>query len=216
MADLLSGLQSLGVDLPPAVARRQLLFLEELLRWNQRINLTSIRNLDEGVEKHLIDSLVLLPRLAGCDSLLDIGSGGGFPGIPLALARHDLVVTTVDSVGKKINFQRHIKRMFQLSNLHPINSRVENLSQQIGDDVRFGTIVARAFSSLEVICSLTAPWLSVPGQLLVMKGPEGLDELRLAKKPVHDSGFLVADCHRYQLPFSGAERLLLVLRTRSA
>ena len=215
MADLGSGLKSLGIDITAGETRRQLLFLKELLHWNQRVNLTSIRTLEEGVEKHLLDSLVLLPHLDGCSSLLDMGSGGGLPGIPLALVRPGLSVTTVDSVGKKINFQKHIKRKFQLANLQPINARVENLRQQLGDDVRFDAIVARAFSSLEVICSLAAPWLNAAGQLLVMKGPEGLDELSAAKKQLNDAGFSVTDCCHYQLPFSAAERLLLILTRHS-
>lgn len=214
MVDFIAGLKLLEIDISVAVARQQRLFLEELLHWNKKVNLTSIRNLDEGVEKHLIDSLALLPDLANCASLLDLGSGGGLPGIPLAIALSELAITSVDSVGKKINFQKHIKRKFLLHNLQPVQARVEELVPLLGSDRRFSAVVARAFSSLESICSFAAPWLESSGLLLVMKGPEGWDEYAAAEAQVLATGFSLDVCRSYKLPFSGAERLLLILKKR--
>ncbi|HEY5672282.1 MAG TPA: 16S rRNA (guanine(527)-N(7))-methyltransferase RsmG [Malonomonas sp.] len=212
MGDLTSGLKQLGVDIPAEVVRKELLFLEELLHWNKSVNLTSIRDLDEAVEKHLVDSLALLPYLNGSAALLDIGSGGGLPGIPLAIARPEMVVTSVDSVGKKINFQRHIKRKLGLPNLRPLHCRIEGLAQQLSQDGLFQAVTARAFSSLDAICAYAAPWLEADGQLLVMKGPEGLAEFNDAGSSVCSTGFKFLACHQYQLPFSRAERQLLVLK----
>ncbi len=212
MADFLSGLDLLGVAISAAVTRQEILFLDELLRWNRRVNLTSIRVRDEAIEKHLLDSLVLLPHVADVDTLLDMGSGGGLPGIPLAIARPELIVTSVDSVGKKINFQKHIKRKLQLENLHPLQARLENLEQYFAADRRFSCIVARAFSSLERICLLALPWLADAGRLLVLKGPEGPKELRALGEGLATSGFAHEKTCRYRLPFSGSERQLIVLR----
>jgi 16S rRNA (guanine527-N7)-methyltransferase len=212
MADFLSGLDLLGIAIPEAVARQETLFLDELLRWNQRVNLTSIRARDVAIEKHLLDSLLLLPHVADADTLLDMGSGGGLPGIPLAIARPKLVVTSVDSVGKKINFQKHIKRKLQLENLHPLQARLEDLEQHFAADRRFSCIVARAFSSLEKICLLALPWLADAGRLLVMKGPEGPKELRAMGDGLAASGFALEQTYQYRLPFGGSGRQLIVLR----
>ena len=89
----------------------ELLYLDELLRWNKKINLTSIRNKDSALEKHLLDSLTLLKHVKRGESFLDVGSGGGLPGIPVAIADRTLQLVSVDSVGKKINFQKHTNRL---------------------------------------------------------------------------------------------------------
>ena len=208
------GLRSLALDIPLAVAERELIFLDEMMRWNQQINLTSIRKRDEAIEKHLIDSLALLPYLSA-GSLLDMGSGGGLPGIPLAIAMPDLKVTSVDSVGKKINFQKHIKRKLKLPNLTPIQARLEDLHQHVGGDCRFNYVVARAFSSFETIFSLAAPWLAAGGRMLVMKGPEGLEELNSMVADFTPLGYQLEGCYPYQLPVSGSERHLIVLKKQS-
>ena len=214
MDNFCRGLKSLALDIPMELVQQELVFLDELMRWNQHINLTSIRRRDEAIEKHLLDSLALLPYLSA-GSLLDMGSGGGLPGIPLAIAMPELRVTSVDSVGKKINFQKHIKRQLQLQNLTPIQARLENLSQYVGAACRFDYVVARAFSSFEAIFSLAAPWLAADGRLLVMKGPEGLAELKSMAAEFTPLGYLFEGCYPYQLPFSGSERHLIVLKKQS-
>jgi 16S rRNA (guanine527-N7)-methyltransferase len=216
MVDLTSGLKLMGIEVSASVVQQELLFLEELLRWNKSVNLTSIRLLDEAIEKHLLDSLTLLPYIEKGGALLDMGSGGGLPGIPLAIARPSLTVTSIDSVGKKINFQKHIKRKLQIQNLIPIRARMEDLGQHLEPNSHYSTVVARAFASLAVICSLAAPWLVDTGQLLVMKGPEGLDELSGLEGELGALGFYLDDCFQYRLPFSGAERRLIVLKKQLA
>lgn len=216
MGDLIAGLKLFGIDISATVAQKQHFFLTELLRWSKQVNLTSIRTLEEGIEKHLIDSLVLLPHLYNSDSLLDIGSGGGLPGIPLALAMPELQVTSVDSVGKKINFQKHIKRTLQVDNLQPLHTRIDALNELIGADCRFNAVVSRAFSSLDAICACASPWLERSGLLLVMKGAEGLAEYTSAERQILASGLFLESCRTYQLPFSGAKRQLLILKQRPA
>ena len=122
---LAEGVGSLNLDLPPSVLKRQLELLEELLRWNRQINLTSIVQPQRALSLHLLDSLALLKYLPSAGSLLDMGSGAGFPGLPLAIANPGLRIVSVDSVGKKILFQKHIKRHFSLENFLPIHCRLE-------------------------------------------------------------------------------------------
>ncbi len=204
------GLAALNIDLPVAVKVAQLDFLRELLRWNQRINLTAIKDRQEALEKHLLDSLLLLEKLQGPGHLLDMGSGAGLPAIPLAIASPQLRVTSVDAVGKKITFQKHIKRLLQLDNLFPVQARLENLATEISPGQEFDQVVARAFAPLNKIFTLAAPCLKPGGELLAMKGPEGEVELATALSTMQSTGFTLAAVHHFFLPFSKAERQLLV------
>ena len=205
------GLKRTGLRLGEDACQRLELFLSEMLRWNKRINLTAIVDPEGATEKHLLDSLLVLPFLEGGRSLLDMGSGAGLPGIPLKIAMPGLDVVSVDSVGKKIQFQRHIKRLLTLDSFSPCHVRLECLASKIRRDAGFDLVTARAFSSLEEIGRLAAPWVSRAGHVLAMKGPEGEGEVRAAEAELARLGLAVSAIHRYRLPFSNAERQLVVL-----
>ncbi len=209
---LIDGLSQFDLQLSDQVIQKELAFLDELLRWNQRINLTSIKNREEAIEKHLIDSLLLLPHLDEVENLIDLGSGGGLPGIPLAIASPLLQVASIDSVGKKINFQRHIKRFLSLENLQIIQSRAEELDQTSLETESFDLVVARAFTALEPLLELAEPWLKPGGRVVAMKGPGGDNELSSAAPMIVQNKFAEPLLFSYKLPFSQAERQLLILK----
>lgn len=204
---MIEGLGALGVSLSREVMLKEGLFLQELLRWNRKVNLTSITSVSEAQEKHLIDSLVLVKYIKGPSVLLDMGSGGGLPGIPLAIACPDLQVTSVDSVGKKINFQKHIKRLLDLKNLNPLCSRLENLTAKDG----YHYVVARALSDTAQLVTFADPLLSSKGKLLVMKGPDGEKEISQFFAEKQGCNFVLAERYVYFLPFSQSERHLFIL-----
>ena len=206
------GLERLDLVLSEPIINEELKFVEELLRWNKKINLTSIKLLSEAIEKHLLDSLVLLRHIGTATTMLDIGSGGGLPGIPLAIAKPDLHVVSVDSVGKKINFQKHIKRLQQLNNLTPLNIRIEDLL--IGEDKQntFDLVVSRAFSSIENFLACATPRVRVGGRLIAMKGPEGQCEVQSARSIIAAHGYGDPEIVNYSLPFSTAKRQLLIFK----
>jgi len=208
------GLHHFDMQLESLVREREEKFLEEMLRWNKRVNLTAIRDYGEAVEKHLLDSLILIRHLKGKIKLLDIGSGGGLPGIPLAIAAPSLQVVSVDSVGKKTNFQKHVKRTLQLDNLLIIPTRIEELGQFGIRYESFDVVVSRAFSSLENFLVYAAPWLRSGGRAVAMKGPEGRDELLGILITLEQLGYAKPVVIDYVLPFSGAKRLLVVLEKK--
>ena len=208
---LTSGLETAGIELASVVIAKELVFLDELLRWNKKINLTAIEDYTEAIEKHLIDSLYLIKYLPEEQIILDVGSGGGLPGVPLALARPDLKILSVDSSGKKINFQKHIKRLLQVKNFTPIACRAESIAELIKtEDISF--VIARAFTSLERLIELSAPLLGFKGCLLAMKGPEGTRELDEADEVARENNFSRKEVIKYKLPFSLAERQFIVLK----
>jgi len=206
------GLVRLGLRLQDQAIEEELLYQKELLRWNKRINLTSIRDVGEAQEKHLLDSLLLLNHVVGGDVLLDVGSGGGLPGIPVAIAERGLQLVSVDSVGKKINFQKHIKRKLQLDNVQVEHCRVEELESRGFSRESFDVVVTRAFSSLETIFNVTAGWVAPGGKMIAMKGAEAADEMTQLEVHLNDYGFSDLKIFHYQLPFSRAERNIIIAR----
>lgn len=192
---------------PEAVTALERL-VDELLRWNRRRNLTAITDRKEAVEKHLVDSLTLLPFAEKAARLLDIGSGAGFPSLPIKVVCPGLDVVSVDSVGKKIDFQRHAARLLGLQGFSAIHGRIENLQEHEACCRGFDLVTARALCSLEDLLVLAEPFLLPGGHLVAMKGPEGEEELVAQRDRLARAGWRVA-LTRLKLPFSGAERCLI-------
>ncbi|MGA7828183.1 MAG: 16S rRNA (guanine(527)-N(7))-methyltransferase RsmG [Geobacteraceae bacterium] len=184
-------------------------FAEELKKWNRRINLTAIKDDREIVIKHFADSFSLISCLAMKGKLLDIGSGGGFPAIPLKILLQGLSVVSVDAVEKKILFQRHVARVLQLQDFQAIHSRVEDLTTNFAE--QFDIVVSRAFSDLTSFVGLALPLLKNTGRIIAMKGREGKEEANIAEKKIVALGAKVVDCIHLRLPESGAERFFVIL-----
>ncbi len=199
---LSDGLQALGLDLPPATQASLIAFGELLLKWNKVYNLTAIRAPQEVITHHLLDSLAVLPHLEGVRSLADIGSGGGLPGIPLAIVRPDLAVTSVETVNKKASFQQQAKIELALGNFEPLNARVEKLHPA----QPFDGVISRAFSELALFVELAGHLAAPAGRLFAMKGVYPDDEI--ARLP---AGWHVARSDRLNVPGLGAERHLITV-----
>jgi 16S rRNA (guanine527-N7)-methyltransferase len=169
---LRAGLAQLpGADLDAEQVAKLLKFLDLLQRWNKTYNLTAIRDPADMVARHLLDSLAVLPWLAG-RRLLDAGSGAGLPGVPLAIARPQMAVSLLDGAGKKVRFLRHLCRELPLENAHPVQARLESFAPGAG----FDAIISRAFASLAAFAR-AARHLGATAQLLAMKGRYPADEL---------------------------------------
>ena len=173
---LTQGLLALGLDLPPATQQKLIDYLDLLLKWNKVHNLTAVRNIEDMVTLHLLDSLVVLPHIQP-GNLLDVGSGAGLPGIPLALVRPDLEITLLDSNHKKSAFQRQAKAVLGLGNVQVVCSRVEDFRPE----QKFGQIISRAFSELAEFVRLTRNLIADQGQWLAMKGVYPADEIARLK-----------------------------------
>jgi len=173
-----NGLAVLGRSLPAGAPAQLLAYQAELLKWNSAYNLTAVRDPDEMLTRHLLDSLSLLPVLderlpAEGARLLDVGAGPGLPCIPLAIARPGWSVSGLDSNGKKVRFMRHAQRTLALSNFSVIEGRVEALPPE----TRYTLITSRAFASLEDFFSLSRHLLAADGIWIAMKGKLEADEL---------------------------------------
>lgn len=200
----------LELELSQDVCERLLWLGEELLRWNKKVNLTSINVLEEVVVKHLVDSLSVWPFLHRGERLLDVGSGGGFPGLPLAIVDPAREVVTVDAVGKKIHFQRHVVRHLGLEHCSPLHLRIEEMPLWGGFADGFDVVISRAFASIKDFILHARPCLKRDGRLIAMKGPEGEREFRNQEMDVRKLGLVLDKLHRFSLPLAAGERQLLI------
>lgn len=206
-ADLLQrGLTALGLVLPEADQARLLAFADLLLKWNRTYNLTAIRDPQQMITHHLLDSLAVLPHLGGVRTLADVGSGGGLPGIPLAIARPELAVTSIETVSKKASFQQQARIELGLANFEPRCARVE----QVQPKIPFDAVISRAFSDLADFVRLTGHLITPEGRLYAMKGVYPRDEI--AALP---AAWAVERSIELQVPELAAERHLIVLKRNS-
>lgn len=199
---LAEGLDALGLDVPAGTRARLLAFGELLLKWNRVYNLTAIRAPQEVITHHLLDSLAVLPHLADVRRLADIGSGGGLPGVALAIARPDLQVVSVETVNKKAVFQQQARIELGLDNFRAVNARVETLT----DEAPFDGVISRAFAELATFVELAGHLAGPDGRLFAMKGVYPDEEI--ARLP---AGWHVAAGHRLTVPGLDAERHLIIL-----
>ena len=204
---LADGIAALGLALPQETVDRLLAFGELLLKWNKVYNLTAIRNPQELITHHLLDSLAVLPYLETLNRLADIGSGGGLPGVVLAIVRPGLIVSSIETVGKKASFQQQAKIELGLGNFSVVNKRVEQVQAEALPGGAPEGVISRAFSSLADFVALSGHLAAEGGALYAMKGVHPRDEI--AALP---AGWAVTETHGLTVPGLGAERHLLVIR----
>ncbi|WP_372524188.1 16S rRNA (guanine(527)-N(7))-methyltransferase RsmG [Sulfuricaulis sp.] len=169
---LQQGLSEMGLDLAAPVRKKLLTFLELLEKWNRAYNLTAVRDPEQMVPRHLLDSLTVLPYLQG-PRVLDIGTGAGLPGIPLALARPDIEFTLLDSNAKKTRFATQALHELGLKNVSVVQERVEKFHPE----TKFDTLIARAFASIPDMLAASRHLCAPRGRFLVMKGVFPQEEL---------------------------------------
>ena len=196
------GCDDLALTLSEQQRQQLLSYVMLLAKWNKVYNLTSVRDIDVMVSRHLLDSLTVLPFLVG-HSLLDVGSGAGLPGIPIAIARPDLAVTLLDSNSKKTRFLQQAKAELGLDNVTVIHERIEQASLP-----KFDLVTARAFSTITDIIDLTERHCHDASRLLLMKGVYPEEELMREV-----GGFKLESVHVLEVPgYEGQRHLVELVR----
>ena len=206
---LLRGAERFGVYLTEGAILAFDIYLRELLKWNQKMNLTAIRTAKGVVIKHFLDSLSVCSHIPGHASLLDVGSGAGFPGIPLKMVQASLQVTLIDSVRKKVDFQKHIVRLLGLRGIEAVHGRVqeEKVVQEMVE--RFDMTISRAFSDTATFLKLSHLLLKRGGMAIAMRGKTTEEESqRLSKE--EGRRYRLQKQVSFVLPFSNIERTILL------
>jgi len=204
------GAEELGINLDQAQLEKFAVFAAELCKWNRKINLTAITRAEDIAVKHFLDSLIIIKHVSIFGKLLDMGSGGGFPAIPLKIVSPDVDLVSVDAVEKKILFQRHVARLLCLEKFDALHARAEDLPSVYRE--RFNTIVSRAFSEISKYVQLALPLLAPDGIIIAMKGREGKSEAAMTADRLAALGVVVTDIREFMLPLSRESRSLVIIR----
>ncbi len=216
------GLTALGISLQKDKVELYFRYLEILLEWNKKFNLTAIVKPEEIIEKHFLDSIAPLPYIMKIkhDTLIDVGTGAGFPGVPLKIAfsgTEDSVDTNIvllDSLKKRIQFLEHLITELKLVKIQPVHGRAEDYGKQQEYREKFDIAVSRAVSGLAVLSEYCLPFVKVGGIFIVYKGPNVNDELMEGEKAVRILGGTIAEIREFTLPgLEQSRNLIIILKT---
>ena len=200
------GLQQMQIELSAEQQQKLLDYVALLLKWNSTYNLTALRQEDQMLSHHVLDSLTLLPYLDDINNLIDVGSGGGMPGIPTAICRPDIQITLLDSNSKKTSFLSQAVIELGLSNVKVITGRVE-----AAEGIQFDAITSRAFAELRDFVTLTPQLLRDNGRWLAMKGVHPYEEIAQLPEDVH-----VTQVDKLSVPSLEAERHMVIIQKGAA
>jgi 16S rRNA (guanine527-N7)-methyltransferase len=203
-----NGAEKLGISLSVEQINTVFIFLAELKKWGQKINLTAIKDDRDIVIKHVLDSLSYLYGFTPAPGLrlLDMGSGAGFPALPIKIACPGISITMVDSVKKKASFLRHIIRTLKLTETAVIDTRMEEISTDFLSS--FDIVTARAFSDMKSVISAGMPFLKPDGIMVLSRGPEET----INKQDLMRAGVSVKNQVDLTLPFSDYKRTIWVFK----
>lgn len=206
---LARGVRKMGIDLTQEQMDLMAAHAGELISWNRKMNLTAIREPGQIAEKHFADAIAAARYLPEKGRFMDLGSGGGFPAIPLKIMHPGLSLTLVDAVRKKVTFLSHVIRTLKLDRTCALHSRIEDLAKDPDHAGTYDGVVARGFSDLSDLVRLALPMLAPGGSVYALKGENGPKEIT----PELEARFDIRN-EFYQLPSHGAERYLIILKEK--
>ena len=185
-------------------------FMNLLLEWNEKINLTAITEPKEVILKHFIDSISILKYLENGKNLIDVGTGAGFPGLPLNILNNDLEYVLLDSLNKRINYLNNVIESLDLKNITTIHSRVEDFAKTNREG--FDIATSRAVASLNVLLEYLLPIVKVGGICICMKGSNAQEEIEKSKKALEELGGKIEKIEEIVLPDSDNIRNIIIVR----
>ena len=212
MYDILTkGSQTLGLSLDETQKIQLQKYSELLIEWNEKINLTAITEPKEIAVKHFLDSLtpILTGHVKG--KVIDVGTGAGFPGLILKIAKPEISLTLLDSLNKRINFLKEVSGELGLSEVEFVHSRAEDGGRGAYRE-KFDTVVSRAVANMTVLSELCLPFLKPGGRFLALKGPLADEELTAAKRAIHILGGEIEDVFEAEIPFSELSHKIIIVK----
>ena len=204
--------QKAGFDLNDVQLKQFSLFHELLVEWNEKMNLTAITETCEVATKHFVDSLYGLKFLGGRKNIIDVGTGAGFPGIPLKIAKPDLTLTLLDSLNKRLTFLTEVKNQLNLENVECIHSRAEDGAKTTSPlRESYDAAVSRAVANLSCLCEYCLPYVKRGGVFLAYKGPDVEEELASAQNAIEILGGEVTGVFKYTIPETDITHSIVVI-----
>jgi len=221
MQQLITGAAKLGIELNPSQLEQFQSSYQELIEWSRRINLTTITDFKEVQIKHFLDSLTVIlafrrPKEIEGSSIIDVGSGAGFPGLPLKIAFPDIKLVLLEATAKKAAFLRHLTQMLELDDAEVLSGRAEEIARKARYRGRFDIVLSRAVASLPTIAELTLPFCAVNGRTIIQKKGDIEDELSKATRAIELLGGSQPEIVKIELPELADNRYLVIINKVSA
>lgn len=213
MRDLIkNGAEELNIALSESQVNQFLDYARLLVEWNEKMNLTAITD-DEGIAtKHFLDSLSALTTEQVLGSVIDVGTGAGFPGLVLKIAKPEIELTLLDSLNKRITFLKEVSNDLGLDGIDFVHSRAEDGGQNVLYRGKFDTVVSRAVANMTVLSEWCLPFLKLGGYFLALKGPLADEELKDAKRAISILGGEVEDVKEVKIPFTDLEHKIIIIK----
>ena len=208
--DLIKKANSIGIEISQKQAEQFYKYMELLLEWNEKMNLTAITEPEEVILKHFIDSLTIIPYLKEADTVLDIGTGAGFPGIPLKILEENKKFTLLDSLNKRIIFLQTVINELELKNIQAIHGRAEEFVSK--ERETYNIVTSRAVARLNVLLEYMLPFVKIGGRCICMKSFEIEEELKEAKKAIEILGGEIEKIDEITLPNTDIKRKIVVIK----
>lgn len=209
--EIMGYVEELGVKLSKEQAGMFFNYMNLLLEWNEKINLTAITEEKEVIVKHFVDSLTISKYIPVGASLIDVGTGAGFPGIPLKIIRDDLKITLLDSLQKRINFLDVVIKELKLKNIETIHARVEEFGKNSKYRESFEVATSRAVANLSTLTEYLLPLVKLRGIAICMKGSSVEEELENSKKAINVLGGKVSNVFEFDLPKTDIKRNVVIV-----
>lgn len=211
---LAQGLSAMGYESPETMTEKFLKFRSMLLEWNEKINLTAITD-DEGIiYKHFLDSITCLeaPIDFGGKRILDLGTGAGFPGIPMKIVRPDLKITLMDSLNKRVHYLKEVCKVLELDGVSCLHARAEEAARQKDMREQFDIVVSRAVANMSTLSEYCLPFVKVGGYFIAQKTEEAVEEIKAAQKAIRLLGGELLQIIPVQVPETDLKHNLVVIK----
>ncbi len=205
-------LKEINIELKKEQTEKFYKYMNLLLEWNEKINLTAITEPEEVILKHFVDSLTISKYIEKGAKLIDMGTGAGFPGIPLKILRDDIEITLADSLNKRINFLNEVIKELNLKNIQTVHTRAEEFGKNKKYRESFDIATSRAVANLSTLSEYLIPLVKPNGKVICMKGSEVKEEVEMAKKAIEILGGKIEQEESFNLPNSDMKRNLVIIK----
>ena len=209
---LMEKAKAINIEMNNEQAEKFYKYMKLLIQWNEKINLTAITEENEIILKHFIDSLTVLKYINQTDRIIDVGTGAGFPGIPIAIMMSNTKITLLDSLNKRINFLNDAIKELELKNIETIHSRSEDCGKDISKREYYDIAIARAVANLTTLSEYLLPFVKIGGKMICMKGSEVGEELKNADFAIKELGGEITLKDEFCLPNSDIKRNIIVAK----
>ncbi|MCI8485625.1 MAG: 16S rRNA (guanine(527)-N(7))-methyltransferase RsmG [Clostridia bacterium] len=201
---------NINIQITDSQIEKFYIYMYRILEWNKKINLTAIEDENEIILKHFIDSLTIQKYIEGCKNMIDIGTGAGFPGIPIAIMNDKINITLLDSLNKRINFLNDIIQELKLNNVVAIHGRAEDIAKLNTFREKYDVVTSRAVAQLNILLEYMLPFNKLNGKTISMKG-SNIEEIKDATNALNELGGKIQVVENIVLPNTNIQRNIIIV-----